>query len=66
MLVFTLLSMVFASEADVETDLPTLLAISATTYMEVYLVHEGLGHLGSCALSGGRPAGFSTANGSLA
>jgi len=47
---------------DVQTDFGTVLAISSTVYLTSALLHEGLGHAGACALSGGRAEGFSLAN----
>jgi hypothetical protein len=36
-------------------DIPTLAAISVVAYAVANVVHEGLGHAGSCILVGGRP-----------
>jgi hypothetical protein len=47
---------------DVQTDFPTVLSISLATYVSTALLHEGLGHQTGCALQGGQPLGFSTAN----
>ncbi len=43
-------------------DVPTVLAISAVTYVSAALFHEGLGHAGACALAGGDVIGVSLAN----
>lgn len=48
-------------EAVVETDIPTMVAVGATAYLGAALLHEGLGHLGGCAIGGGTPLGFSVA-----
>lgn len=42
-------------------DLPTIAAIGMVAYLLSNLVHEGLGHGGTCWLVGGRPLGLSSA-----
>lgn len=44
-----------------KTDLLTIVAIGATSYVTAALIHEGVGHELGCALGGGRPIGFSMA-----
>jgi hypothetical protein len=36
-------------------DIPTLVAIAVVAYAVANVVHEGLGHSGTCVLVGGRP-----------
>ena len=43
-----------------ETDIPTVMAIGATTYLVTGLIHEGAGHLGACGIVGGTAMGMST------
>jgi hypothetical protein len=50
------------SVRDVETNVPTVLAVSAAVYTSAALLHEGFGHQMGCWAAGRRPIGFSTAN----
>ncbi|MCA9568633.1 MAG: hypothetical protein KC656_12360 [Myxococcales bacterium] len=55
-----LLGLALAAERP-ELDVPTVLAVSAATYVSAAVLHEGLGHGGGCLLAGGRFTAFSLA-----